>query len=105
MDLVPSAADDDTHDAEQDERYAADDEPMRKIELFHNGYVFHPSRLSPSIRFQGGGGWPRAGQEGLLLMAPLVDLLNCSRRPPLADLGALSSSRAATGFFGHIFSC
>jgi hypothetical protein len=66
MGLVPSAADDDTHDTEQDERYAADDEPMRKIELFHKGYVFHPSRLSPSIRFQRGGGWPRAGQEGLI---------------------------------------
>ena len=66
MNLASSAADDDTHDTEQDEGYAADDEPMRKIELFHKGSVFHPSSLSPSIRFQRGGGWPRAGPEGLI---------------------------------------
>jgi hypothetical protein len=66
MDLVPGAADDDTHDTEQDERDAADDEPMRKLELLHKGYVLHPNRPSPSARSRPGGGWPRAGQEGLI---------------------------------------
>ena len=51
MDLVPSAADDDTHDTEQDEGYAADDEPMRKIELFYSGYgsTLVAFRLQPNF--------------------------------------------------------
>ena len=51
MNLASSAADDDTHDTEQHEGYAADDEPMRKIELFYNGNVFHPSGSSQWFSF------------------------------------------------------
>ena len=106
MGLVPSAADDDTDDSEQDECDAGDDEPMRKLELFHKSYVLHPSRLSPSARFRRGGGWPRACQQRSTCRWRHSSICSIAREDHRStDLDALSGSRAAAGFFGHIFSC
>jgi hypothetical protein len=76
---------------------------MRKLKLIHNGEVSHLffHRFQPDFNEAADGRGPARGIE--LQVAPIIDLLHCSRRPPLADLDALSGSRASAGFWSQLF--